>query len=136
MLAEASQPLAERDYHSLRSLAGVAPVTRQSGKRRTVIMRHGCNGRLRNALYNWARVATQHDELSRAVYAAQRARGHTHGRALRTVSDRLLRILMAMLRNRTTYDAARLRRPMLEIDLTAASAATAPTSSAPAEKAA
>jgi transposase len=34
MLAEASQALAERDYHALRSYTGVAPVTRQSGKRR------------------------------------------------------------------------------------------------------
>lgn len=134
MLAEASQPLAARDYHSLRSLAGVAPVTRQSGKRRTVIMRHGCNGRLRNALYNWARVATQHDELSRAVYAAQRARGHTHGRALRTVADRLLRILMAMLQNGTTYDATRLRRPLPELDLKAAPVTQPPTT--PAEEAA
>lgn len=32
MLAEAAQALAERDYHALRAYAGVAPVTRQSGK--------------------------------------------------------------------------------------------------------
>jgi transposase len=35
MLVEATQPLRERDYHSLRARAGVAPVTRQSGKSRT-----------------------------------------------------------------------------------------------------
>jgi transposase len=28
MLAEASQPLAERDYHAIRSYAGAAPITR------------------------------------------------------------------------------------------------------------
>jgi transposase len=65
MLAEASQPLAERDYHAMRALAGVAPITRQSGKRTQVSMRHACNGRLRNALYHWARVSTQHDAVSR-----------------------------------------------------------------------
>jgi transposase len=31
MLAEASQPLGDRDYHALRSYSGVAPITRRSG---------------------------------------------------------------------------------------------------------
>lgn len=110
MLAEASQPLAERDYHALRAHGGIAPVTRQSGKRSHVVMRHGCNTRLRNALYHWARVSTQIDAHSRAQYAALRQRGHTHGRALRSVADRLLRILMAMLRSATLYDPNRIRR--------------------------
>ena len=37
-----------------------------------------------------ARVAAQHDPLSKARYRALRARGFSHGRALRTVGDRLL----------------------------------------------
>jgi transposase len=37
MLAEASQPLGDRDYHALRSYSGVAPITRRSGKRHIVI---------------------------------------------------------------------------------------------------
>jgi transposase len=110
VLAEASWALADRDYHALRGHAGVAPVTRASGKRRTVLMRHGCNGRLRNALYHWARVAAQVDPASRTAYAALRGRGHTHGRALRTVADRLLRILVAMLKTGTLYDPNRGRR--------------------------
>jgi transposase len=107
LLAEASQPLAVRDYHALRSLAGVAPVTRRSGKRCVVSMRYACHMRLRNALYHWSRVAVQRDPPSRAAYAELRARGHTHGRALRTVADRLLGVACAMLRTGTTYDPAR-----------------------------
>jgi hypothetical protein len=42
------------------------------------------------AVYDWARVATQHDARRGSRYAALRARGHSHGRALRTVADRLL----------------------------------------------
>jgi transposase len=38
LLAEAAQPLAERDYQMLRTQGGVAPVTKQSGKRRQVVM--------------------------------------------------------------------------------------------------
>ena len=110
MLAEASQAIAERDYHALRSYAGIAPITRRSGKRQSILMRQACNERLRNAFYHWSRVSTQHDPHSKLHYANLRAKGHTHGRALRGVADRLLSVLIAMLRNGTTYDPA-LRHP-------------------------
>ena len=70
-------------------------------------MRYACNHRLRNACYHWARVSTQFDTAARAYYAALRGRGHSHGRALRSVSDRWLRILIAMLTQRTLYDPTR-----------------------------
>ena len=110
LFAEAAQPLAERDNQVLSTHGGVAPVTKQSGKRRVVVMRRGCNPRLRNALYHMARVAMQRDAHFSSVYAALRAKGQRHGQALRNISDRLLRILMAMLRHRTCYDASRIRR--------------------------
>jgi transposase len=103
LLAEASQPLAERDYHTLRARSGVAPVTSQSGKRRVISMRRACNLRLRNALYHWSMTATVYDEPSKARYRALRARGQSHGRALRTIADRLLRILVAMLKSGKPY---------------------------------
>jgi transposase len=107
MLAEASQPLVERDYHALRNYGGTAPITRRSGKGKSVLMRRSCNERLREALYHWSRVSTQTDERSKAHYAALRAKGHKHGRALRGVADRLLAVLVAMLASGTTYDPAR-----------------------------
>jgi transposase len=106
LLAEAWQPLGRRDYHALRCLSGVAPVTRRSGKSCVVVRRYACNQRLENALYHWARVAIQHDELSRRRYAALRGRGHSHGRALRTVADRLLSVVCALLRQQTLFDPA------------------------------
>jgi transposase len=109
LFAEAGQPLAERDYQVLRTHGGVAPVTKQSGKRRVVVMRRGCNPRLRHALYHMARVAMQRDAHFSSVYAALRAKGQRHGQALRKIGDQLLRILMAMLRNRTCYDPNRIR---------------------------
>lgn len=108
MLAEASQPLAERNYHALRSHAGIAPVTKQSGKRKLVLMRYACNPRLRNAFYHWARVASQHDPRTKAHYAALRQRGHSPARAWRGVADRLLRILVSMLVHQTLYEPDRL----------------------------
>lgn len=106
MLAEASQPLAERDYHALRSYAGAAPITRQSGKRRVVLMRQSCNPRLREALYHWARVSTQCDDKGKHHYTELRGKGHSHGRALRGVADRLLAVLVAMLKSNSLYDPA------------------------------
>lgn len=105
MLSEASQPL--REYHTTRGLAGIAPVTKQSGKHRVVLMRRACNKRLRNALYSWAMCSIPNDAACRAFYRRCRARGLSHGQALRCLGDRLLRILFAMLRDRTLYDPAR-----------------------------
>jgi transposase len=110
MLAEAAGPLADRDYATLRTYAGAAPVTKRSGKRTPFVhMRYACKRRLRQALYHWARVSIQHDQPARAYYDALRARGHRHARALRSVADRWLRILVAMLTTRTLYDPSRLR---------------------------
>jgi|SRR5271166_223402 len=106
LLAEAWQPLRRRDYHALRCLSGVAPVTRRSGKACVVVRRYACNKRLENALYHWARVAIQHDELSRRRYAELRRRGHSHGRSLRTVADRLLSIACTLLEQQTLFDPA------------------------------
>jgi transposase len=107
MLSEAAQAIADRDYAALRAHAGIAPVTKRSGKRLNVIMRKACNERLRNALYHWCRVSVQRDPLSKAKYAALRAKGHSHGRALRTVGDSNLRLLFGMLKTKSLFDPGR-----------------------------
>jgi transposase len=104
LLAEASEPLQRRDYHAMRTLSGQAPVTRRSGKQCFVIRRQACNKRLENAVYHWARVAIQHDPISRSRYAELRRRGHSHGRALRGVGDRLLYVLCKLLERQVLYD--------------------------------
>lgn len=112
MLTGAGRPLAARDYPTLRATMGVAPVTERSGKRRPFVkMRYACNHRLRDAAYHWGRVSIQLDAASRTYYDLLRGRGHTHGRALRSVVDRWLRILMAMLTQRTLYDPTRFAKP-------------------------
>ena len=116
MLAEASRPLRARDYHTLRLYVGIAPVTKWSGKcrlRPQVHMRRACNRRLRQAAYHWGRVSLVYDGPSRAYYDELRARGHTHGRALRSVIERWFRILIAMLRTGTLYDPSHVTRRTL-----------------------
>ncbi len=103
LLGEAGDEL--REYGHLRALAGVAPVSKISGRKRIVHRRYACNPRLARTVYLWVEAARKNYPEIQARYARLRARGHTHGRALRQLADARLRILAATLRNRTLYDA-------------------------------
>ena len=59
LLSEAAAPIRRRDYTALRTLSGVAPVTKRSGKSCFVVMRYAAQVRLRNAVFHWARVAVK-----------------------------------------------------------------------------
>ena len=107
MLAEAWEPLERRDYRTLRTYAGVAPVTKQSGKSHRVCLRRACNKRVARAVVHWATVAIQQDPRARALYDRLRAQGKTYGRAIRGVADRLLAMLVAMLKRGELYDPNR-----------------------------
>lgn len=109
LLSEAAGPLMERDIESLRTRCGAAPVTRRTGKQKRghVLMRRACNGRLRDAVRHWSANYVNNDERGRMHYDTLRAAGHEHERALRGIADRLLDVLIAMLRDGTTYDPSR-----------------------------
>jgi transposase len=117
MLAEASQPLVDRAYHVLRTWMGIAPVTKKSGRRRRgiVTMRYACNRYLRDAAYHWGRTAAQKDPATRAYYRSLRQRGHSHPRALRSVVDRCLRILFALLKHGQLFDPKHAQRSPLAV---------------------
>jgi transposase len=104
LLTEAAGPISRRDYAALRTLSGVAPVTKRSGKSCIVTMRYAAQVRLRNAVFHWARVAVLNDPKCRSRYAALRARGHSYGRALRSVGDRLLGVACVLLRRGMLFD--------------------------------
>jgi transposase len=113
LLVEAHQALQSRDYRTLRALSGIAPVTRATGKRSgdkaNVSMRRACNLRLRNAVHYWILSSISRDARAKALYAAMRARGHSNGRAIRGVADRMLATLISMLTHGTLYDPLRRR---------------------------
>lgn len=104
VLSEAARPLADRDYRAIRGLAGIAPVTKQSGKTRLISMRQACNRRLRLALHHASASHARNDARAQLHYEKLRQKGHTHGRALRGVADRLLALLIAMLKAQTSYN--------------------------------
>ena len=104
LLAEAADLLQLRDYIALRAFGGTAPVTRRSGKMHRVVRRRAVNHRLQYAIYHWARIAVQHDPVSKNKYAALRAKGHGHAKALRSIADRLLKVACTMLTNQQIFD--------------------------------
>ena len=107
VLSEAPRTLATRDYGALRVLAGTAPITKQSGKTELILMRQACNHRIRQALHHAVTCHIQKDERAYQQYKALRQRGHSHGRAVRGVGDRLLAVMISMLKQQTPYDSKR-----------------------------
>ena len=104
VLSYAHDPVRLRNLEAFRSLGGIAPVTKQSGKRRQVLLRRARSQPLNNALHHWARIAVLRDPHSKQHYDRLRSRGHSYARALRGVMDRILPVAMAMIRDRTLYD--------------------------------
>ena len=67
-------------------------------------MRYAAQVRLRQTVFHWARVAVLNDPKCRGRYQALTARGHSYGRALRGVADRLLGVACVLLQRRTLFN--------------------------------
>src|SRR4051812_25195104 len=104
LLSEAAGPISRRDYAPLRPLCGVAPVTRRGGKSCFVTMRYAAKARLHTAISHGARGAVLNAPKSHRRYRALRARGHSYGRALRGVADRLLGVACVLLQRGMLFD--------------------------------
>jgi hypothetical protein len=89
-----------------KNYAGTSPITRQSGKMRTVHARLVHNDRLLDALHLQASCALLHDPHVRAYYDQLKARDIGHNAALRQVGNRLVGILHGCLKTSTPYDRA------------------------------
>jgi len=89
--------------------AGQAAVAVESGKRKTAAFRWGCNKRLRGAFCTLADSTRHWHPWAADRYAAARARGHDHPRALRTLGRAWCRVVWRCWQDRTPYDPARHR---------------------------
>jgi transposase len=92
------------DAKSRKNYAATSPITRASGKHRVVLARYARNRRLADVCYLWAFAALTASPGARAFYDQRRARGDTHNRALRALSNRLVGILHGCLRHGTFYN--------------------------------
>lgn len=88
------------------TFSGIAPVTKQSGKSRTVHRRYACPKYLRQTFHEFADHARKWCPWSRAYYKCQRGRGMKHQAAIRKLASRWIRILFRVWKDRTAYDPA------------------------------
>jgi hypothetical protein len=105
--------------------AGQAAVAIVSGKRKAACFRWGCNKRLRAAFCTLADSTRHWHPWAQDLYAAARARGHDHPRALRTLGRAWCRIVWQCWQDGVPYDPARHRALQRHVTV------TIPTSSGP-----
>jgi len=87
-----------------KNYAATSPITRASGKKKTVLARFIHNDRLVDALHQQAFCALTASPGARAYYDRLRRRGQGHHAALRKLSNRPVGILHGCLKTGTLYD--------------------------------
>lgn len=94
------------DARARKNYAGTSPITRASGKKKTVLARYVHNNRLIDALGQQAFSALSASPGARAYYDDLRRRGTGHRAALRQLANRLVGILHGCLKTGTLYAEA------------------------------
>ena len=95
------------DDRALQAFAGSAPITRASGKSRTVTRRRTKNNRLAAIGYSWAFTAASRPSPTRDHYLRRRERGDGHPAALRHLFNKMLGQLHHCLATGQPYDPAK-----------------------------
>lgn len=95
------------DEEALAALAGVAPVTRASGKLRSVGFRWACDKKLRAAVIDFADDSRHASPWAAKVYADALARTHRHPQAVRILARAWIRVIWRIWQDHTTYDPAK-----------------------------
>jgi transposase len=93
-----------QDAKGLKAYAGAAPITRASGKTRSVTCRRIKNNRLNAAGYTWAFSALTASPGARAHYDRRKDAGDRHAAAQRNLFGRLLGCLWHCLTTGCEYD--------------------------------
>ncbi|WTW96974.1 IS110 family transposase [Streptomycetaceae bacterium NBC_01309] len=107
VLAEfGDDPTRYKNAKARKNYAGTSPITRSSGKVRTVQARYVRNNRLADALQRQAFCALRSSPGARRYYDRQRARDLDYNPALRQLGNRLVGILHGCLKTHTRYDEA------------------------------
>jgi transposase len=87
--------------------AGMTPVAVESGRKKVACFRRGCDHRLRTATSTLADATRHHHPWAQDRYAAARARGHDHPRAIRTLGRAWTRVLWRCWQDGTAYNPER-----------------------------
>lgn len=91
---------------SVQGLAGTCPVTKKSGKRKTVHFRFACDRAFRYIATQWARHSKDESVWASAYYHQAFARSGSKSHAQRCLANRWLGILWKLWQTRQPYDEA------------------------------
>jgi transposase len=91
---------------SVAALAGVTPVTRESGKHRAVHFRWACNKRFRKAVTTFAGNSRHASPWAAKIYNDARAAGKDHPHATRILARAWIRVIWPCWINGIPYDPA------------------------------
>jgi transposase len=97
------------DPESLAGLAGVAPVTRQSGKHSSTGFRWAVNRQLRDAVCDFADGSRHASPWAASVYDAARERGKDHPHSVRILGRAWIYVIWRCWQEGTAYDPAKHR---------------------------
>jgi transposase len=86
------------------ALAGVTPVTRQSGKHRAVEFRWACNKRFRRAITIYADNSRRASPWAASIYNQARTAGKDHPHAVRILARAWIRVIWRCWTDGTPYD--------------------------------
>jgi transposase len=92
------------DEEALAALAGVAPVTRASGKVRSVGFRWACDKTLRNAIIDFADDSRHASPWAANIYAQALQRTRRHPQAVPILARAWIRVIWRIWQDHTTYD--------------------------------
>jgi len=95
------------DPESLAGLAGVAPVTRRSGKHISIGFRWAVNRQLRDAVCDFAGDSRHASPWAAALYDDARARGKDHPHAVRILARAWIYVIWRCWQSSTAYDPAK-----------------------------
>lgn len=91
----------------MQAYSGIAPVTRRSGKSKSVVKRHACPKFLRQTFHEFADHARKWSRWSKAFYQMKRAAGVKHHAAVRALAYKWIRIIFRLWKTSTTYSETR-----------------------------
>ena len=102
-----------KNAEEVASYAGIAPVTKQSGKSRVVVRRRACSKYLLQTFHEFANAAAKWCPWSKAYYKLQQSRGMKRHAILRKLAYRWIRILFRVWQTRTPFDQNRYIQSLL-----------------------
>jgi transposase len=88
----------------VQQLSGIAPVTRQSGKSKSVTRRWAASKFLRQTFHEFAAHSIKHSPWAKAYYDMMRARGNKYQAAVRALAFKWIRIIFRCWKDSIHYD--------------------------------